>query len=691
MHGFDSIGRAYVIDYLGSTKSRQVSQKLKALGFTVKEDIRNIQLGPSCGYNAAAIIAQMDFAFRTDSASWWNASYENHVYSLHAGNRSKNEKNVDMIKRANEFLGSNEESPFWLSSSQVTDLVNFYKSYFDFVPNQLTNNDVFNWIRDPMPPAQFERLVEDQCRKYKGVQKMKEKLFFCIVNTDNTTGQHWYVVGLHFFEKNLDSGATVTVNEASKSPSNPARGVKLKSNDSDQVEQVAGECEQLSQPAENEASLRVRGTKRNFDEASEIEKKSVPTSCFDFKDDNGDETSLIDQNSFMISVKEYIETVIDKRKSDYIPICLHALVYLHRNFYCRGSFSKRKKSTAKNILDALPDFLGYFKNPTQDNLRNAKRRINFIAELVQNHDKISAAYHKLKVPNLDIKHLGYQLVKGRPCEICFQEHNIRNSEETISGIKSSASVQSDSATNLAKTESIRTRKCTEDEKSDQEISLCDTTESQSESCSASTVIEPPILNPPNDCSDRGAPKLNRNSEPSVNCLKSDPIQCRDKKFEDKLIDLIEEELKSQSVNQSADDMLQRIFKCIVPFLTNKYPAEKKDIKLWQKSFDHGRPLLVSLQKNIQSFEENLRKNARYLWYGLRLSNEQVKNVCKIMLCQTVRPLDIEERVKKLPKIENITSTYKDYRHSMVTDEYLNSLKIWGKEPNFSKLGQKFEL
>ena len=156
----DHIGRAFIIDFLGSTKSLGISRRLHELGLEIKTDIRNIQSGSSCGYNAASIIAKIDFLHRT-KGSWWNAAFDDCVYSSLTSSA-----NLDMIKRENQFLGRSGANPYWLSGTEVVNLIGFYKWFFNYKPADSTHEDIYEWIADPQGASQFDRTVEKIIRKY---------------------------------------------------------------------------------------------------------------------------------------------------------------------------------------------------------------------------------------------------------------------------------------------------------------------------------------------------------------------------------------------------------------------------------------------------------------------------------------------------------------------------------------------
>jgi hypothetical protein len=763
------IGRALIIDYLGSVESISVAHRLEALNFEVKTDIRRIQKGLSCGYNAASIVAKIDFLHRTECDSWWDSVYDDCVFTT-SNSTCDNQKISNMIKEAHKYLERVELEPQSLESGEVAELVGFYKSYFDLVPEQSTNENVYNWISLPMGPSQFDRLVKRLHDKYSNPRKKgrDEKFRFCVVNTHDGQGYHWYVVALQLFktecsaevcttksaeanadprfevnyvidsedelsittapkdatiaetdgpdvevaveadsadniggEQSKNSDATIaetdapdvevaveadsadnvggeqskkdaTIAETDAVDHNKAMGmdsaIHIKINENvdpaytpekmnDSIDdncsktdnELLNNCKASSDNVGHLLSEQKKGQAQDqtSDESGSMtetttdnseEKRGTKRSIDGINTDNendqykfsaSDSQCELEKKNRLKVIHSMIEAAIIRTKdSQYYPLCICAVSYIYSKFYRKNLV----KSDTKAILDSLPEYFGFFRDQSTDNKKNGKRRLKTIAEFAHSaHREIFDASSELI--DLTRRHAGYKLVQGQPCEVCYQDNSCSYVDDLNKSVP-----------------------CTQEMASD-------------------SMGKKPKVGESMSCNDSSDSRINEKSQT----------------FEEKLIHLVSQEIEAAVSGPNADDMLRRVFACLVPFLASKYPKEKANIELWQRSFDHGRPLLVSIKNNLTLFEENLRRNARFLWYGLRLSHEQVKKVCRLLLCKISCPLRLEDKAKKLHKVEHISSELPGYSHSQVVDEYLTSLKVYGKEPNFSKLGKKFRL
>ena len=200
-------GKAIVIDFFGTSAAASIAERLRGEGFEVNVDIRNIQGGPSCGYNAASIIARVNSSIRFgDHSSWFDQfDYSTSVYTASRRGMSNLQRNI--IVQANNALGrTGNRAPLWLKAGEVVKLIPFFCRFFgweSFQKDRLLPSDLFDNIRDPMSNLGFSLFISTIKKNIVKKPKDVDTFNLCVVNTADGTGNYWFVVCIQVF-KSLD-------------------------------------------------------------------------------------------------------------------------------------------------------------------------------------------------------------------------------------------------------------------------------------------------------------------------------------------------------------------------------------------------------------------------------------------------------------------------------------------------------
>ena len=170
-----------------------MSNFLAHIGFKVDTCFDNIQEKTSCGFNAANIIAYLNGLLQL-GLSWRKKKVDHLIYS-------STDSDVNICHLGNTFLGCpNLKLPRFLKESQCLDLVKHYDEYFDYSP-KVNNKRVYN-LGQGQSNSTFKRLIESQLKSMSKRDEIPADTFY-IVNTDDSIGKHWYVIGVSYNKDNI--------------------------------------------------------------------------------------------------------------------------------------------------------------------------------------------------------------------------------------------------------------------------------------------------------------------------------------------------------------------------------------------------------------------------------------------------------------------------------------------------------
>ena len=192
-------GKARVFDLLSYRKSYAMSTKLEQLGFEVNNIFTRTQVGPSCGYIAAMITAQL--AIHEDK--WYEFMDMQHDLPV---------IHPEGIRACNIHLNIQSVEAVFLTGKQCEALVGFFYEHFsDGI--KLTNFQCLRFLHN-YPSDVFVDKVRELKQQFEDhdlrtydryhITNGTFPLYISLVNTHDAgqPGEHWYLVA---FEMSLES------------------------------------------------------------------------------------------------------------------------------------------------------------------------------------------------------------------------------------------------------------------------------------------------------------------------------------------------------------------------------------------------------------------------------------------------------------------------------------------------------
>ena len=192
-------GKARVFDLLSYKKSYAMSTKLEQLGFEVNNIFTRTQVGPSCGYIAAMITAQL--AIHEDK--WYEFMDMQHDLPV---------IHPEGIRACNIHLNIQSVEAVFLTGKQCEALVGFFYEHFsDGI--KLTNFQCLRFLHN-YPSDVFADKVRELKQQFEDhdlrtydryhITNGTFPLYISLVNTHDAgqPGEHWYLVA---FEMSLES------------------------------------------------------------------------------------------------------------------------------------------------------------------------------------------------------------------------------------------------------------------------------------------------------------------------------------------------------------------------------------------------------------------------------------------------------------------------------------------------------
>ena len=192
-HDVSNSGRAFVIDFMGSSEAEYIANTLETIGFNVARHIVRIQEGNSCGYNAANVIAKLN-ACVEDGIDWCGVDVSNCCYLSSGISQQK-----EMIKQGTDYLengcGSNPE---FLEGIQCYSLIELYSKLYHNGDHQKILDDLIKYVFGPMTKTgtrDFLRSLGTKVSNY-CVERDQSVLNFYISNKNDGEGEHFYVIAI---------------------------------------------------------------------------------------------------------------------------------------------------------------------------------------------------------------------------------------------------------------------------------------------------------------------------------------------------------------------------------------------------------------------------------------------------------------------------------------------------------------
>ena len=194
-----TIGKAYVIDFYDHPESKRTSELIKSLGFETKTVFANIQWGSSCGYIAARIIAMFKAQLNRGS-DWFHLDVDEIMACNYPGPALAG---IDMCEIGNFALNtSRPPQPVFLTETECLNLIVAYSQLYHN-ENHGERAQYLQNVRDPFSKSGFISHIKWVARKFNEQGRTTDHTF-CICNTHNGRGLHWYVVAYKVESNNDD-------------------------------------------------------------------------------------------------------------------------------------------------------------------------------------------------------------------------------------------------------------------------------------------------------------------------------------------------------------------------------------------------------------------------------------------------------------------------------------------------------
>jgi hypothetical protein len=373
--------------------------------------------------------------------AWHGESLGHLIYNA----RKEDAENICLL--GNGHLNKHDiRSAHFLTERECMKLVGYYSDHFNYCGNQH-----FQQIEGgPQSKTSFQKKIEFQIKQFESKGKIPEDAFY-IVNTHDEVGRHWYVIGVSFnqnydFSKSPVSSEYFTPSSSPVTPQNfmtpSSRGktrnscngksstVPIVSTPKGTKGRSTAEPKQLSKSKPYAAALRnsqvlKTGNHKRSLEKSEFQEQqeNLHIDIFSFADSD----DLTGTGVTLKATKERTsETNADHshtlrsilqnfaQKKTYLPVCLAALGIIYKNY--AQKIKKNELPPGKEICESLPNFLGSYK----ENLKNIKKNVKAIVEIVEQNDDVKTASLNSSVDSeLFQKHHQIVLTNGKPCDLCF--------------------------------------------------------------------------------------------------------------------------------------------------------------------------------------------------------------------------------------------------------------------------------
>ena len=189
-HDVTNSGRAFVIDFMGSSEADYIAHTLETIGFNVARHIVRIQEGNSCGYNAANVIAKLN-ACVEDGIDWCGVDVSDCCYISSGTNRQK-----EMIIQGNDYFGNGcGSNPEFLEGIQCYSLIELYSKLYHNRDHQKILDDFIKHVLGPMTKTGMRDFLRSLGTKLSNycVEREQSILNFYISNTHDGEGEHFIV------------------------------------------------------------------------------------------------------------------------------------------------------------------------------------------------------------------------------------------------------------------------------------------------------------------------------------------------------------------------------------------------------------------------------------------------------------------------------------------------------------------
>ena len=181
-HDVSNSGRAFVIDFMGSSEAEYIAHTFETIGFNVARHIVRIQEGNSCGYNAANVIAKLN-ACVEDVIDWCGVDVSNCCYLSSGTNQQK-----EMIKQGNDYLENGcGSSPEFLEGIQCYSLIELYSKLYHNGDHHKILDDFIKYVFGPMTKTGMRDFLRSLGTKLSNycIERDQSVLNFYISNTHN--------------------------------------------------------------------------------------------------------------------------------------------------------------------------------------------------------------------------------------------------------------------------------------------------------------------------------------------------------------------------------------------------------------------------------------------------------------------------------------------------------------------------
>ena len=99
-----------------------------------------------------------------------------------------------------------------------------------------------------------------------------------------------------------------------------------------------------------------------------------------------------------------------------------------------------------------------------------------------------------------------------------------------------------------------------------------------------------------------------------------------------------------------------------------------------------------VQNNLSEFQKHLDEQSAYLYYGSKISHRQLDLLDRNLFCKKILVNNsATEMLDKLPSLTSFSSEIMDCSYDSIFREYHQHVEEFSEEPNFKRLGDKFQL